>query len=118
MVSSIKKLSLSAGVILPMLATRALAANSDIEQGANYAGQSAGLNGDLPAQITAITNTLLLVIGVAAVLMLIVGGFRYVFSQGNEKAISAAKDTILYAVIGIVVAIMSYAIVNFVIGRF
>ncbi len=116
--SSLTKLSLTAGVALSALAQRALAAPSDIQQGANFAGQSSGLNGDLPSQITVITNTLLLVIGLSAVIMLIIGGFRYVFSQGNEKAIGAAKDTILYSVIGIVVAILSYAIVNFVIGRF
>ena len=48
--------------------------------------------------------------------MLIIGGFRYVFSQGNEKAVTGAKDTILYAIIGLVIAILSYAIVNFVLG--
>ncbi len=82
------------------------------------AGQGTGLSGDLSAQITIIISTLMLFIGICAVIMLIIGGFRYVFSQGNEKAISAAKDTILYAIVGIVVAILSYAIVNFVINRF
>ena len=91
---------------------------NNIETGVNWVGQGAGLNGSLPDQIKIITNTLLLAIGVSAVLMLIIGGFRYVFSQGNEKSISAAKDTILYAVIGIIVAIMSYSIITFVINRF
>lgn len=89
-----------------------------IQTGANWAGQGAGLNGNLAAQVTIITNTLLLAIGVSAVLMLIIGGFRYVFSQGNDKAISAAKDTGPYAIIGIIVAMLSYAIINFVINRF
>ena len=48
--------------------------------------------------------------------MLIIGGFRYVFSQGNEKAVSGAKDTILYSIIGIVVALLAFAIVNFVLN--
>ena len=89
-----------------------------MQTGVNYVGQSSGLNGDLAAQITIITSTLLLFVGISAVIMLIIGGFRYVFSQGNEKNISGAKDTILYAIVGIVVALLSYAIVNFVIGRF
>jgi uncharacterized YccA/Bax inhibitor family protein len=46
---------------------------------------------------------------------LIIGGLRYVISQGDAKAVSAAKDTILYAIIGIVVAAISFAIANFVI---
>jgi len=61
-----------------------------------------------------VADTLIYVIGAVAVIMLIVGGVRYVISQGNEKNVVAAKDTILYAVIGIVVAIAAYAIVNFV----
>ena len=48
--------------------------------------------------------------------MLIIGGFRYVLSQGDEKATKGAKDTILFAIVGIVVAILAFAIVNFVIG--
>lgn len=75
-------------------------------------------NTDLSLLVQNIINILLAVIGVVAVIMLIVGGFRYVFSQGNEKAVQGAKDTILYAIIGLVVAILSIAIVNFVISGF
>jgi hypothetical protein len=50
--------------------------------------------------------------------MLIVGGIRYTMSAGNEKSVGAAKNTILYAIIGVVVAVLAYAIVNFVIGAF
>jgi len=77
---------------------------------------SSQLTGDLTASISTIINILIFVIGLVAVIMLIVGGFRYVFSQGNEKAVQGAKDTILYAIIGIVVAILAFAIVNFVLG--
>jgi len=67
---------------------------------------------------TTITNAALYLIGAISVLMLIYGGFRYTISGGNEKDVTAAKNTILYAVVGIIVAIMAYAIVNFVIGKF
>lgn len=63
-----------------------------------------------------IINVLIGVVGIAAVIMLIIGGFRYVFSQGDEKGVKGAKDTILYAIIGIVVAVLAFAIVNFVLG--
>ncbi|MDP4038445.1 MAG: pilin [bacterium] len=72
----------------------------------------------LPKQIQNITNTLLFIIGIAAVIMLIVGGLMYIFSGGDSENTKKAKDTILYAVIGIVVALLSFAIVSFVIGRF
>jgi len=68
--------------------------------------------------VTSAINTLLYVLGAAAVIVLIVAGFRYVFSGGDPKNTAAAKDTILYAVIGIVVALLSYAIVNFTLGQF
>ena len=61
-----------------------------------------------------IADTLIYIVGAVAVIMLIIGGLRYVISQGNEKGVAAAKDTILYSVIGIVVAILAFAIVNFV----
>lgn len=103
----------SSVALLPLAAH----AETDASVGADSAAPS-GAPTDLNAQVQNITNTMLLVIGIVAVIMLIVGGFRYVLSNGNEKAISGAKDTILYAIIGIVVALLSYAIVNFVLGRF
>lgn len=65
-----------------------------------------------------IISTLLFAVAVIAVIMIIVGGIRYVTSDGDSGRIKSAKDTILYAVIGLVVALLSYAIVNFVIFRF
>jgi len=64
-----------------------------------------------------VTNAALFLIGAISVLMLIYGGIRYTVSGGDTKQVTDAKNTILYAVVGIVVAIMAYAIVNFVIGR-
>ena len=62
-----------------------------------------------------ISNILIFLVGAIAVIYLIIGGLRYVTSGGDSKAVTAAKDTILYAIIGIVVAVISYALVNFVI---
>lgn len=63
---------------------------------------------------TTIVNIALFIIGALAVLMLIIGGIRYTISGGDTAAVTAAKNTILYAIIGIVIAILAYAIVNFV----
>ncbi len=71
----------------------------------------------LPEIIANVLNVLLVIIGVAAVVMLIIGGIRFVVSQGDPSAIEGARNTILYAVIGIVVAFLAWAAVNFVVGR-
>ena len=49
--------------------------------------------------------------------MLIYGGIRYTVSGGESAAVTSAKNTILYAIIGIIVALLAYAIVNFVLGN-
>lgn len=65
-----------------------------------------------------ITDVMLYVIGAISVIMIIVGGFRYVLSGGDSSNITAAKNTILYAIVGIIVAILAYAAVHFVIDSF
>lgn len=65
-----------------------------------------------------ITNTLLTAAGIIAVIMIIVGGLMYSLSAGDSKKAGTAKDTILYAVIGLVITLLASAIVNFVLGRF
>lgn len=72
----------------------------------------------LPGFIQDIVNVLLYVIGAVAVIMLVLGGIRYTTSNGDSNQVTAAKNTIMYAIIGIVVAILAYAIVNFVISAF
>ena len=62
-----------------------------------------------------ITNTVLYIVGIIAVIMLIIGGVRYVISGGDSKKVTDAKNTVLYAIIGLVICFFSYAIVNFVI---
>ena len=68
--------------------------------------------------IKKVVNTLLYVLGAIAVIMIVVGGIRYTTSGGDASAIKGAKDTILYSVVGLIVAIMAYAIVNFVTSKF
>ena len=65
-----------------------------------------------------ITDILLFLIGAVSVIMLIIGGIRYTLSGGDSAAVTSAKNTILYAIVGIVVAILAYAVVSFVVGSF
>ncbi len=64
-----------------------------------------------------IIQTLTIITGAASVIMIIVGGFRYVVSGGDSNATKGAKDTILYAVIGLVVVIFAQTIITFVLSR-
>ncbi len=94
--------------------------NLGIGDGASAArgvNQSADLFGQTGTFRT-ITNVLLYLIGAISVIMLIIGGLRYVISGGDSTAVQNAKNTILYAIVGIIVAILAYAIVSFVIGSF
>jgi hypothetical protein len=67
---------------------------------------------------TDIVNILLFVIGAVSVIMLIYGGIRYTTSGGNSTNVTAAKNTIMYAIIGLIVAFLAFAIVNWVLGIF
>lgn len=117
----IKKLAMIAPAIVTGLITlpeRALAACGDPSGGLPGGVSCAPAGLTLQQGITRTVNTLLFIVGVAAVIMIIVGGLRYILSGGDPKNTTAAKDTILYASIGVVVALLAYAIVNFVLIQF
>ncbi len=114
----LKKLAIVSGGTAVALLPAAARADESITGAVDAVQPSNAASGTLQENIKNIINVMLIVIGIVAVIMLIVGGFRYVLSNGNEKSVSGAKDTILYAVIGIVVALLSFAIVNFVLARF
>ena len=73
-----------------------------------------GVNG----VFTTITNTLLFAVGTLSVLMIIVGGIRYVTSAGKDASVTKAKNTVLYAIIGLIVAMLAYAAIGFVLQTF
>jgi hypothetical protein len=68
--------------------------------------------------IEVLVNVLLFLIGTLSVIMLIWGGIRYTTSAGNATSVAAAKNTIMYAIIGLVVAFLAYAIVFWVLDIF
>jgi hypothetical protein len=108
----------SLGIVATTLAITSPAfAGSELQNGAT-AARASGTANSLEGIFATVSNTLIYIVGAVAVIFLIIGGLRYVISNGDPKAVTAAKDTILYAIVGIVVAIVSYAAVNFVITRF
>ncbi len=120
----------SAGALALVSASPALAW-SVFDQGCNGGGSgSGGSAGQIcgagqsetadkfPEYIKNIINTMIFVVGIIAVIMIVVGGVRYVVSNGESAQLKAAKDTVTYSVIGLVVAILAYAVVNFVLDQF
>ena len=114
-----------------LLAGRALAATAPIVTSDDATattnpiqdGAEAARGDGMPAELvgpdgifTKVTNTILYAVGIISVVMLIWGGIRYITSGGDSKKVTDAKNTILYAIIGLIVAILSFAIVNFVIN--
>lgn len=71
----------------------------------------------LPELAALIINIFSWVVGAVAVIMLIYAGFRYITGGGDDNSIKSAKNTILYAVIGLVVVVLSQVIVNFVLNQ-
>lgn len=67
--------------------------------------------------ITFVINMFSLVVGVVAVIMIIIAGFKYITSGGDSGNVTSAKNTILYAIIGLVVVALSQFIVKFILGR-
>jgi hypothetical protein len=67
--------------------------------------------------VKAVIDILALVVAVVSVIMIIVGGMKYVTSQGDSSGVSAAKNTVIYAVVGLVIVAMAQIIVRFTVNR-
>lgn len=61
-----------------------------------------------------VINVLSILVGAVSVIMIIIGGFRYIISGGDSAGVSAAKNTILYAIVGLVIVLFAQVIIRFV----
>jgi hypothetical protein len=111
----------AAGMAFATQHASALTPQQEICQGLNgtSSGKKCSVSGqsDIKTTIVNVINILSIVAGMAAVIMIVIGGFRYVVSAGDSGGVSAAKNTIIYAIVGLVVIAMAQAIVRFVIVR-
>lgn len=73
-----------------------------------------GSEKDIIWYIGAVINAVLGLVGIVAVVVMIIGGISFIASQGDPGKVTKARNTILYGIIGIVVALLAFAIVNFV----
>jgi uncharacterized membrane protein len=85
--------------------------------GAADCGDPAATQGQVMAVVRTAINILSLIVGVIAVIMIIVGGLKYITSAGDSNNTTSAKNTILYAIIGLVIVVSAQLIVRFVLGR-
>ena len=112
--------------IAPTLATvHAQSATENIQCGVagNLSGEGDCGNLDegvntINSTIRTVIRTFQIIVGLISVIMIIVGGLRYITSGGESNSVKGAKNTILYAVIGLVVVAIAEAIVQFVLQRF
>ena len=77
-----------------------------------------GKDDDTRNLIKIVINTLLYIVGILSVIMVIIGGFMYTLSSGDSANVTKAKNTIVYALVGLVVSFLAYAIVNWVLKVF
>jgi hypothetical protein len=128
-----KKLKLALASVLLMLSIAAVGVGAMVESARAIPPEQAACEGSggiwtgvwpngkcaqgprtVPGTIKSVGNVLIFITGAISVLMIVIGGFRYTISAGDQGAITGAKNTILYAVVGLVVSVAAYAIVNLV----
>lgn len=89
------------------------------DSGANSASCGSNKNGDpkqgLQNLAKTITNAFSVVIGAAAVIMILFGGFRYITSGGDSGRVGSAKNTLIYAIVGLIIVALAQVIVHYVI---
>jgi hypothetical protein len=90
--------------------------NLDLTQ-SNTDCSSGASNSNLQSLLTKIINIFSVVVGIIAVIMIIVGGLRYITSGGDTGRVGAAKTTIIYALVGLVVVALAQLIVRFVLNQ-
>lgn len=95
-------------------------AKQDACQGATLGGSkdcTDTADDTLTKRIGAIINIFSIVIGIVAVVMIMVAGFRYITSAGDANGITAAKNTLIYAIVGLIVAALAQVIVRYVLSK-
>ena len=118
------KLILAGLLVVPTVALAVAPAvsaegNLTLNSGVDSAqGEGVGqVSTDPESLVKKFVNIFLFAVGALSVIMLIWGGIRYTTSAGDSNKVQAAKNTVLYAIVGLVVAILAYAIVNMVISK-
>ena len=121
-------LAASAGLMLLPVPTLAVDCNQTgltTQQALQCGTNSAGGNNQDASQATksvndtiaTVLNLLSVAVGIIAVIMIIMGGLRYILSSGSQEKVTSAKNTLLYAVIGLIIVALAQIIVQFVLNK-
>jgi hypothetical protein len=95
-----------------------LCAGASFDAEGNCAAEAENAGSNLTNYIATAINIFSVVVGIIAVVMIIIGGVKYITSGGDAGNVTGAKNTILYAIIGLVVVALAQIIVQFVLGSF
>lgn len=118
-------LAAGAPALLPATASAAADINKSLCSGTNIdiTGSSSGNctpdtnTSAINDLLTNVINIFSIIVGVIAVIMIIVGGLRYITSGGESNKVGGAKNTIIYAIVGLVIVALAQFIVHFILGQ-
>ena len=121
-VMSASSMGVAAALSVPASHNPLLAVNTsskdDVCSGIGLAGGNCGDNGQhVSTVVQNIIRVLSIITGIVAVIMLIIGGFKYITSGGDSSKVASAKSTIVYAIVGLIIVALAQVIVQFVIGQ-
>lgn len=110
-------LVLACSLLIP--ATALAQTKDSICEGVGKTAGAAGCAGDssLDGIVATVINVMSMIVGIIAVIMIIIGGIKYVTSSGDSNNVNSAKNTILYAIVGLIVVALAQVIVRFVLDR-
>jgi len=98
-----------------------LCTGADLQFTDNPSETCANNNGEATSKLNNLVHTIInilsAVVGIVAVIMIIVGGFRYITSGGSDTGVTGAKNTILYAIIGLIIVALAQILVRFVLSK-
>lgn len=94
-----------------------IAANGSAAAPANCATNSTVATNSLYTLAARIVNIFSVIVGIIAVIMIIYGGFKYITSGGDSGNVSGAKNTLIYAIVGLIIVALAQFIVHFVLGQ-
>ena len=114
--SLLASLLLLGGVTHAQNATDAVCAGLGATVGGSGCSDPPG-SSTIDGTVENVVNILSLVVAAISVIMIIIGGMKYVTSQGESGAISGAKNTIIYALVGLIIVALSQILVQFVLAR-
>lgn len=91
--------------------------NQDVCNGVKAAGGNCTDSGQVNKLIKTVIEILSMIVGIVAVIMIIVAGFKYITASGDAGSIASAKTTLIYAIVGLVVAALAQVIASFVLDK-